>query len=86
MNTLPEIVAKKTGLSKYDVDAILKVALYEIVENIKEGRTVKIENFGYFAPRISGKGLDLMIFVTDEIKKILNTNVKKERSDEIIFE
>lgn len=49
---LIETVVNKTGLSKKEVDAALRVAFDEILEKLADGEVVKITDFGTFDVRV----------------------------------
>lgn len=86
MNFLRQVVADQTGLSKFDIDAILKVSFNQILRDIREGNTVYLEGFGYFAPQIKDTGLEIEVFLTKSASDFLNKNEQKEKKNEIIFE
>lgn len=52
---LVEIVVSKTGLSKREADAALRVAFDEICERLIEGEIVKLTDFGTFSVKIRQK-------------------------------
>jgi nucleoid DNA-binding protein len=84
MNNLYEKIAKKTGLSKHDINGILKVTSYELVEILKEEQRFYWDGLGLFFVNIKDTGLSVRIKLSEETYERLNT--KKEKSDEIIFE
>lgn len=49
---LVEIIVNKTGLSKKEADAVLRVAFDEICERLVAGEVVKITDFGTFDVRV----------------------------------
>lgn len=49
---LIETVVNKTGLSKKEADAALRVAFDEILEKLADGEAVKITDFGTFDVRV----------------------------------
>jgi hypothetical protein len=85
MNTLSKKIASKVGLNPYDVDAILKVSAYEIVEILKKEQKFYWDGLGIFFLAVSDNGLSVRIKLSDEPYKRLNEKTG-ERSDEIIFE
>ncbi|NBO23258.1 hypothetical protein EBU94_07980 [bacterium] len=84
MNSLYEKIAKKTGLSKHDINGILKVTSYELVEILKEEQRFYWDGLGLFFVNIKDTGLSVRIKLSEETYERLN--IKKEKSDEIIFE
>jgi hypothetical protein len=86
MNYLHEIVAKKMELSKYEVDALLRIVSQEIIASIKEGKTLHVEGLGFFYPKIMDHGLGIGLNLIKDVSEQLNIVDQKERKDEIIFE
>ena len=87
MNSLSKSIAKKTGLSKYEIDAILKVAAYEMIELLREKRSFQYEGLGTIFTYIVPNGLNVKISLSPEALDRLNKDINKEgRKDEIIFE
>ena len=85
INRLSKKVAKKVGLNYYDVDAILKVATFEIIETLKKSQKFYWDGLGVFFLAINDKGLFVRIRLSDEPYNRLNEN-SKESENEIIFE
>jgi nucleoid DNA-binding protein len=85
INRLSKKVSKKVGLNYYDVDAILKVATYEIIETLKNSQKFYWEGLGVFYLSINDKGLSVRIKLSEEPYNRLNEK-SEEKSDEIIFE
>ena len=44
-------VAKDTGITQVDVKRVVQRALDQLVESLKEGKTVELRNFGVFKVR-----------------------------------
>lgn len=86
MNSLYEKIAKKTGLSKHDINGILKVTSYELVEILKEEQRFYWDGLGLFFVNINDKGLSIRIRLAEEPYERLNIKTTKEKSDEIVFE
>jgi len=78
MNSLKDSVAQKTGLSRYDIDAILKIAFHQILLDIREGKTVYIEGFGFFAPKIMDLGLEINVMLNNSAKETLQKDNKRD--------
>lgn len=85
MNTLSKKISSKVGLNAYDVDAILKVSAYEIVEILKKEQKFYWDGLGIFFLSVTDKGLSIRIKLSDEPYERLNEKTG-ERSDEIVFE
>jgi len=62
-------VAKKTGLSKTDVDNVMKATIETIQEAVKEGKKVSFINFGSFE-LTSRAARETKIPKTDKIVKV----------------
>lgn len=86
MNRLCRKIAKKTGLSIYETDAILKVAAYELVETLKKEQRFYWEGLGTFRVTITDFGLGVYLRLNDECYNRLNVKEEGERKDEIVFE
>lgn len=87
MNRLSKKIAKKVGLNYYDVDAILKVATFELVEILKTEQRFYWEGLGVFFVHISDTGLSVRVRLSEEPYNRLNEkDNSKEKTDEIIFE
>lgn len=86
MNKLCRKVSKKTGLSIYETDAILKVAAYELVEILKKEQRFNWEGLGIFRTTINDYGLAVYLRLSDECFERLNEKNQGDRKDEIIFE
>lgn len=85
MNRLSKKVAKKVNLKNTEVDAILKVAAYELVEILKNNQRLYWDGLGVFNVAITDSGLTIRIRLSDEVFERLNAD-KGVRSDEIVFE
>jgi len=85
INRLSKKIAKKVDLNYYDVDAILKVATYEIIETLKKSQKFYWEGLGVFYLAITDKGLSVRIKLSDEPYERLNEK-SEEKCDEISFE
>ena len=44
-------VAKETGLTQVDVKRVVQRTLDHVIENLKEGKTIELRNFGVFKVR-----------------------------------
>jgi hypothetical protein len=86
MNRLSKKVSKKTGLSIYETDAILKVAAYELVETLKKEQRFYWEGLGTFRVTINDYGLSLYVRLNDECYNRLNEKEEGDKKDEIVFE
>jgi len=86
MNRLSKKISKKTGLSIYETDAILKVAAYELVETLKKEQRFYWEGLGTFRVTINDIGLSLHVRLNEECYNRLNEKQEGERKDEIVFE
>jgi hypothetical protein len=87
MNRLSKKIAKKVGLNYYDVDSILKVATFELIEILKKEQRFYWEGLGVFFLHISDIGLSVKIRLSEEPYTRLNKNEDpKENKNEIIFE
>lgn len=85
INTLSKKVASKVGLSFYDVDAILKVASYELIEILKKEQKFYWDGLGVFFLHVNDRGLSVRIKLSEDPYNRLNEKTG-ERSDEIILE
>jgi nucleoid DNA-binding protein len=85
MNRLSKKVAKRVNLKYTEVDAILKVTAYELVEVLKKSQRMYWDGLGVFYVSITDSGLSIRIRLSDNVFERLNDD-KGERSDEIIFE
>jgi hypothetical protein len=85
MNKLSDKIAKKTGLSIYEADAILKVAAYELVEILRQEQRFNWEGLGVFKVVVKDCGLIVSLRLHNECFKRLNKK-DGERSDEIVLE
>ena len=85
INRLSKKVSKKIGLNYYDVDAILKVATYEIIETLKNSQKFYWEGLGVFYVTITDKGLSVRLRLSEEPYNRLNKKSEGE-PDEINFE
>lgn len=85
MNRLSKKVAKRVNLKYTEVDAILKVTAYELIEVLKKSQKMYWDGLGVFHVSISDAGLSIRLRLSDEVFERLNDD-KGARSDEIIFE
>lgn len=85
MNTLSKKIATKVGMSVYDIDAILKVASYELIEILKSEQKIYWDGLGVFFVNINDNGLSIRLKLSEEVYSRLNEKPKGVRS-EIIFE
>ena len=85
INRLSKKISKKVGLNYYDVDAILKVASYEIIETLKKSQKFYWEGLGVFYLAINDRGLSVRLKLSEEPYNRLNDKIE-ERSNEIVFE
>jgi len=85
INTLSKKIASKIGLSFYDVDAILKITAYEIIEILKKEQKIYWDGLGIFFLHVNDKGLSVRIKLSEDPYNRLNEKTG-ERTDEIIFE
>jgi len=86
MNRIAKKIAKKTGLGVYDIDAILKVTGYEIVEILKKEQRFFWAGVGVFYLAIQDNGLSIRIRLSNEAYERLNKKENGESTNEIIFE
>jgi nucleoid DNA-binding protein len=84
INRLSKKVSKKVGLNYYDVDAILKVATFEIIEVLKKSQKFYWEGLGVFYLAINDKGLSVRLKLSEEPYERLNEKGEEE-SGEINF-
>ena len=85
MNRLSKKIAKRVGLSVFEVDAILKVASFEMVQLLKNNQRFYWDGLGIFWVAVNDTGLSVRIRLSEEAYDKLNEN-KGVRSDEIILE
>lgn len=85
MNRLSKKISKKMGLSALEVDSMLKVASFELIEILKKEQRFYWQGLGVFYLSIKDNGLSLRIKLSEEIYERLNTK-DGETSNEIIFE
>jgi len=45
------MVAQDTGITQVDVKRVIQRALHHLVENLKQGKTIELRNFGVFRVR-----------------------------------
>jgi hypothetical protein len=81
INRLSKKVSKKVGLNYYDVDAILKVATYEIIETLKKSQKFYWEGLGVFYVAISDRGLSVRLRLSEEPYERLNEKGEEESSE-----
>ena len=86
MNRLSKKIAKKTGLGVYDIDAILKVTGFEVIEILKKEQRFFWAGVGVFYLSIQDNGLSIRIRLSDEAYERLNKKENGESTNEIIFE
>jgi len=78
-------VAKKTGLSKKDVGAVIDATIKTIEEALKDGKKVSFIGFGHFevvtrAPRVArvpGTGKEIKIPETKSVKFKVGKKLKE---------
>lgn len=85
VNRLSKKVAKRVNLSYMEVDAILTVSAFELVEVLKKSQRFYWEGLGVFYVAITDTGLSVRLKMSDEVYERLNAD-KGVRSDEIVFE
>ena len=85
MNSLSKKIAIKTGISAYDVDALLKVASYELIEVLKSEQKLYWSGLGIFFVKINDNGISIRLKLSDEVYTRLNEKQKGEKS-EIVFD
>lgn len=78
-------MSKKIGLNYYDVDAILKIASYEIIEILKKSQKLYWEGLGVFYLSINDRGLSIRLKLSEEPYTRLNDKMQGS-ANEIIFE
>ena len=44
-------VAKDTGITQVDVKRVIQQMLHQVIESLKEGKTIELRNFGVFKVR-----------------------------------
>lgn len=86
MNRLCKKIAKKTGLGVYDIDAILKVTGYEVIEILKKEQRFFWAGVGVFYLSIQDNGLSVRIRLSEEAYERLNKKENGEATNEIVFE
>jgi hypothetical protein len=86
MNRIAKKIAKKTGLGVYDIDAILKVTGYEMVEILKKEQRFFWAGVGVFYLSIQDNGLSIRLRLSNEAYERLNKKENGESTNEIIFE
>ena len=86
MNRLSKKIAKKTGLGIYDIDAILKLTGFEVIEILKKEQRFFWAGVGVFYLSIQDNGLSVRIRLSDEAYERLNKKENGESTNEIIFE
>lgn len=86
MNRLSKKIAKKTGLGVYDIDAILKLTGFEVIEILKKEQRFFWAGVGIFYLSIQDSGLSVRIRLSDEAYERLNKKENGESTNEIIFE
>lgn len=85
INRLAKKVSKKINLNYYDVDAILKVASFELLETLKSSQKVYWDGLGIFYLAITDKGISVRLKLSDETYERLNKKTEEELN-EIVFE
>lgn len=86
MNKLAQKIAKKTGLGKYETDALLKTVAFEIVEILRQEHRFRYDGLGLFFCTFKNNNLSVKISLSPEAYARLNKLEEGERKDEIIFE
>ena len=88
MIEMSERLAKKTGLSKYDCDAILKTLAFEIIEDLKTNKSVHIHGLGSLISHKSTSPYLIYLKLEESVKKRLVEECKKIGDEEhaIIFD
>lgn len=85
MNRLSKKISKKIGLSQLEVDSILKVTSFELVEILKKEQRFYWQGLGVFYLAITDTGLSVRLKLSDDIYDRLNKK-DGETTNEIIFE
>jgi nucleoid DNA-binding protein len=85
VNRLAKKVSKKINLNYLDVDAILKVASFELLETLKKSQKVHWDGLGVFYLAITDRGISVRLKLSDECYERLNKK-DEDSSNEIIFE
>lgn len=87
MIKLTKLLAKKTGISRKDLDGLLKVIGYEITEELRTYHRFDFPNLGFFFCATKEGVLHVRIRLSPEAYDRLNRiDDKEERKDEIIFD
>ena len=45
------LVAKETGITQVDVKRVVQRVLHHLIDNLKQGKTIELRNFGVFKVR-----------------------------------
>lgn len=88
MKSLAEKVAKRTGLSKTECDAIITIVMHEIISDLRNREEVVIKDFGKIKRKVRGT-LSRTLFVTltyEALARLTAPYKDEERNDEISFE
>jgi nucleoid DNA-binding protein len=83
---LTKLLSKKTGISRKDLDGLLKVIGYEIIEELRTYHRFEFPNLGIIFCSPKDGRLYVKISITQESFERLNKIEKGERKDEIIFD
>jgi hypothetical protein len=83
---LTKLLSKKTGISRKDLDGLLKIIGYEIVEELRTYHRFEFPSLGSFFCSTKEGTLYVRISLTQESFERLNKTEKGERKDEIIFD
>jgi nucleoid DNA-binding protein len=87
MVKLTKLLAKKTGISRKDLDGLLKVIGHEITEELRAYHRFDFPNLGYFFCVTKEGVLHVRIKLSEEAYNRLNRiDNSEERKDEIIFD
>lgn len=86
MESLTARIAKKMGLSYQDVDALLKILAFELIQELKNKGFFKYAGLGQFRCYHSKGGFRLAFRLNKRLFKEFNKHTNVERTDEIIFE
>ncbi len=86
MNTLVNRLAKKTGLKRKDIDALIKAIGYEMVEDLRLYHRFVYPNFGLFFCSSREGRLSVRISLEKEAYSRLNKLQEGEKPNEIILE
>jgi nucleoid DNA-binding protein len=85
MIKLTRLLSKKTGIPRKDLDALLKVISYEIIEELRTKQYFQFPELGLFTIKINHSGMCVKFAINQKAKERLNKK-EGERSDEIVFD